>query len=123
MGKVSEKVKAFEEKKHASAAVIEKASFRVGQLYQLVTHAKCFTFASRSTHYTYLYFHTHTCISILYPLIFIGIQNYVVFANGRPVIGEDNEPVCVPAGSRLVYPNVDRSVSNSTGALVIGESL
>ena len=49
-----------------------------------------------------------------------GLQNYIVFANGRPVIGEDNEPVCVPAGSKLIYPNIDRTVTNSAGELVKG---
>ena len=43
-----------------------------------------------------------------------------MFANGRPVIGDDNEPVCVPAGSKLVYPNVDRTVTNTAGTLVMG---
>ena len=49
-----------------------------------------------------------------------GLQNYIVFANGRPVIGEDNEPVCVPAGSKLMYPNIDRTVTNTAGTLVMG---
>ena len=37
------------------------------------------------------------------------------------MIGEDGEPVCVPAGSKLIYPNVDGTVTNSTGEIVKGE--
>lgn len=60
-------------------------------------------------------------LSHIYYAMVAGLQNYIVFANGRPVIGEDNEPVCVPAGSKLIYPNIDRTVTNSAGSLVTGE--
>lgn len=45
-----------------------------------------------------------------------------MFANGRPVIGDDNEPVCVPAGSRLIYPQVDGTIINSAGVVIKGMS-
>ena len=36
------------------------------------------------------------------------------------MIGDDNEPVCVPAGSRLIYPEVDGTIINSAGVIIKG---